>query len=101
MTSTHKVSSEMMDDTPILIIEGDMTSESDADIMKHYRHVREKYMPKNMIINFERTNYINSAGIATLINIIQDLTDHNGKIAMVGLSNHFQKVRISSVLPIL
>jgi len=92
MDNTHKISYEIVENIPILVIEGDMTSEADSDVMKTYKKIREKHAPKNLIINFERTNYINSAGIATLINMIQDIGDSGGRISFVGLSNHFLKV---------
>lgn len=88
----YSVSSNMIGNVPVLIIEGDMTSESDSDVMKTYSELKEKHAPKNIIINFEKTKYINSAGIASLINIIQDLQDTGGKVTFVGLTNHFKKV---------
>jgi len=92
MDSNYRVSSDMKENTPVLVVEGDITSESDSDIMKTYASIKEKHNPANLIINFEKTNYIDSAGIATLINIIQDMGEKNGRVAFVGLSNHFQKV---------
>ncbi len=88
----YSVSSDVIDEVPVLIIEGDMTSESDSDVMKAYFEVKRNQSPKNIIINFEKTKYINSAGIASLINIIQDLQEGGGKISFVGLTNHFRKV---------
>jgi anti-anti-sigma factor len=92
MDNTHKVSSDVISNIPVLIIEGDMTSDADHDVMRTYLQIKEAHSPKNLIINFERTNYINSAGIATLINIIQDIGETGGRISFVGLSNHFLKV---------
>ncbi len=88
----YKVSTGEIDSIPLIIIEGDMTSESDSDVMKTYHELKKKYSPKDLIINFEKTKYINSAGIASLINIIQDLQDISGKVLFVGLTNHFKKV---------
>ncbi len=88
----YSVSLDTIDGIPVLIVEGDMTSESDSDVMKAYNEVKKMQTPKNIIINFEKTKYINSAGIASLINIIQDLQESGGKITFVGLTNHFKKV---------
>ncbi len=88
----YTISSDVVENIPVLIIEGDMTSDSDSDVLKTYSELKEKHTPKNVIINFEKTKYINSAGIASLINIIQDLQDIGGKVSFVGLSNHFRKV---------
>ncbi len=89
---TYSVSLDIMEEVPVLVIEGDMTSESDSDVMKAYNEIKKEHAPKNIIINFEKTKYINSAGIASLINIIQDLQESGGKISFVGLTNHFRKV---------
>ena len=88
----YSVSSDLFENIPVLVIEGDMTSESDSDVMKTYGVLKEKHSPKNIIINFEKTKYINSAGIASLINIIQDLQDGGGRVSFVGLTKHFRKV---------
>ncbi len=92
MEKTHRVSSEIMSNIPVLVLEGDITSEADSDIMASYRELKEKHSPFYLIIDFNKTKYINSAGIATLINIIQDLGDFGGKVVFTGLSQHFQKV---------
>ena len=92
MATAHKVTFEYTEGIPILIIEGDMTSEADAEVMRVFGKLRDKYHPKYLIINFEKTNYINSAGIATLINIIQNINEVGGKESFVGLTGHFQKV---------
>jgi anti-anti-sigma factor len=92
MGIAHKATFEYTEDIPILIIEGDMTSEADAEVMRVFEKLKEKYHPKHLVINFEKTNYINSAGIATLINIIQNINEVGGKVSFVGLTGHFQKV---------
>lgn len=82
----------MQNNIPVMLIEGDITSDADADAKNLYNDIKEKYTPAKIIINFEKTKYINSSGIATLINIIQDINDKNGTIAFVGMSEHLQKV---------
>ncbi len=92
MKYTHKISSDEVDTIPAIVIEGDMTSDADADVKRIYSELMDKYEMDKIIINFEKTKYINSSGIATLINIIQNVNEKNGKIAFVGMSEHFQKV---------
>ncbi|MBP8178153.1 MAG: anti-sigma factor antagonist, partial [Spirochaetes bacterium] len=67
MEKTHRVSSKIISNIPVLILEGDITSEADADIMNEYRQLKEKQAPFYCIIDFTKTKYINSAGIAILI----------------------------------
>jgi anti-anti-sigma factor len=88
----HKISHEVVKKVPVIYIEGDMTSEADDAIMSLYSKIKSEISPSSLVFNFAKTSYINSAGIATLINVIQDMNDNNGKVAFVGLSNHFLKV---------
>lgn len=92
MKYQHNIFTEHTNDIPIIIVEGDLTSEADSDAKKVYNDIKDKFNPNKIIINFEKTKYINSSGIATLINIIQDINEKNGSIAFVGMSSHLQKV---------
>lgn len=91
MEKMFDITSEKISGIPIVYISGDITSESHNRILDYYKKItsQDQY---NLILNFANTAYINSAGIATLINIITDITDKNGKIIFVNLSSHFQKV---------
>ncbi len=86
-----KIFSDVKSGIPVVYMQGDITSDSHAAILEHYQGIT-KENHKNIILNFTHTSYINSAGIATLINIITDITDRDGKIIFVNLSSHFQKV---------
>lgn len=88
----HKISLNTCDGFPVVTIEGDMTSESDDTIMAMFSSIKDSNPLSNLIFDFEKTTYINSAGIATLINIIQEMKDLGGKVLFTGLSDHFQKV---------
>lgn len=86
------ITNDIIDSIPIVFIDGDLTSEADSEVKKVYNNFKEKGYSKKIIINFEKTKYINSSGIATLINIIQDVNENKGAVAFVGLSDHLQKV---------
>jgi anti-anti-sigma factor len=88
----HKIAHEIISNVPVLFIEGDMTSEADEAVISIYEEIKKTTPFSRLIFNFEKTNYINSAGIATLINVIQDMAETGGKVSFVGLSNHFLKV---------
>jgi anti-anti-sigma factor len=85
-----KITSAAIDSIPVMNIEGDLTS--DADIKPVFEEIQKNFSCDKLIINFDKTKYINSSGIAHLINIIQNVNDKNGTIAFVGMSQHFQKV---------
>ena len=92
MKYQYKIFSDKIEDIPIIIIEGDLTSDADADVKNIYANLKEQYTMEKLIINFEKTKYINSSGIATLINIIQDSNERKGTISFVGMSDHLRKV---------
>jgi anti-sigma B factor antagonist len=92
MKYQHKIISDMISNIPVIIIEGDLTSDADGDAKGVYSDIKDKYSSQKLIINFENTKYINSSGIATLIHIIQDVNEKGGVIAFVGMSDHLKKV---------
>ncbi|HOO71962.1 MAG TPA: STAS domain-containing protein [Spirochaetota bacterium] len=92
MKYQFKISSEEIESIPVINIEGDLTSDADGDVKIIYSRLKESYNMEKIIINFEKTKYINSSGIATLINIIQDANERKGKISFVGMSEHLHKV---------
>jgi anti-sigma B factor antagonist len=92
MKYQHKILSDIINNIPVMFIEGDLTSDADGDAKGIYSDIKEKYSSQKLIINFENTKYINSSGIATLIHIIQDVNEKGGVIAFVGMSEHLKKV---------
>jgi anti-anti-sigma factor len=76
---------------PIMCIEGEITSESDEDIVSSYNSIPQEKRSR-VLIDFSKTSYINSAGIAILISLITKASENQGKIEFVGLNAHFRKV---------
>lgn len=91
---TYSIITDHSGEIPTIIIEGDLTSEADEALMSAYHELLNYVAKQNrrIVIDFSKTNYINSAGIATLINLIQDINELDGRITFTGLSNHFLKV---------
>jgi anti-anti-sigma factor len=86
-----RVDLEVSSTIPVLHISGEITSEADDEIMSSYNSIPENKKGK-VILNFTETNYINSAGIATLISLITKASENSGKIEFAGLNPHFRKV---------
>jgi anti-anti-sigma factor len=76
---------------PIIYISGEITSEADEDITNSYASIPLEKRSR-VIIDFSKTAYINSAGIATLISLITKASENQGKIEFAGLNDHFRKV---------
>jgi anti-sigma B factor antagonist len=76
---------------PVISISGEITSEADEEIINAYNNLPQDKKSK-ILIDFSKTAYINSAGIATLISLITKASETNGKIEFCGLNSHFKKV---------
>ena len=78
-------------DVTVIDLKGDVTTFADAKITDAYRTATNNGA-RNLIINFRRSDYINSAGIAILIRIVTEVNRAGQKLAMSGLNDHFQKI---------
>lgn len=76
---------------PVIFLEGEITSEADEEISSAYNSIPSELKNK-VIIEFSKTIYINSAGIASLIGLITKSSEIQGKIEFAGLNSHFKKV---------
>lgn len=75
----------------IIDLKGDVTIFAEDAISKAYREASAK-SPKRIALNFARSEYINSAGIAVIINVVTEARKNYGDTFIVGLTPHFQKI---------
>ena len=78
-------------DVTVIDLKGDVTTFADAKISDAYRQATAAGAQK-LVLNFRRSDYINSAGIAILIRIVTEVNRAGQKLAMSGLNDHFQKI---------
>lgn len=76
----------------ILKIQGDITAQSEPHINKAYKELIDQGPTQLIIIQFEEDAYINSGGIAVLIQILAQTQKNNQQIGITGLSDHFKKI---------
>ena len=76
---------------PVIHIAGEITSEADEEIVNCYASIPAAKKSR-VLIDFSKTAYIDSAGIATLISLITKASENQGKIEFSGLNAHFRKV---------
>ncbi|WP_078128287.1 STAS domain-containing protein [Leptospira alexanderi] len=91
MPDDFKVSVDLAVSVPIIHIEGEITSEADEEILGKYESIPQEKRDR-VILNFQGTSYINSAGIATLISLITKASETKKKVEFAGLNEHFRKV---------
>ena len=91
MTVEFDVNTTFANEIPVINISGEITSEAEGELLSCYKDIPEKKKGR-VILEFSNTKYINSAGIAVLINLINRASEKNYNIEFVGLNQHFRMV---------
>lgn len=86
-----EVATRTEQDVTIIDLKGDVTTFADAKITEAYRSATAAGA-RRIVLNFRRSDYINSAGIAILIRVVTEVNRAGQKLAMSGLNDHFQKI---------
>lgn len=73
----------------VLRFSGDISSTSRNALLGSYAGI-DKSLP--MLLDFSKVDYINSSGIALVIQILMEANKLGQKVAAFGLTPHFQKV---------
>jgi anti-anti-sigma factor len=87
----NEVEIEKHGDIILMDIRGDVTAFSEPSLNGAYNSAKESG-PSKIILKFEEAAYINSGGIAVLIQVLAQTKRNNQKIGITGLSDHFKKV---------
>ena len=88
---SNEIKIESHGDIILLDIRGDVTAFSEPALNSAYNTTKES-RPKKILLKFEEAAYINSGGIAVLIQVLAQTRRANQKIGITGLSDHFKKV---------
>ena len=75
----------------VLNIRGDITAFSETSLGAAYRKASEQGAGK-LLLKIEKEAYINSGGIAVLIQILAQTRRNNQRVAITGISEHFKKI---------
>lgn len=80
------------DGQPILVLRfsGDITSSSKAAVLGTYQGLPRE--AKRILLDFSKVEYLNSSGIALIIQMLMEAGKAGQSIQTFGLSSHFQKV---------
>jgi anti-sigma B factor antagonist len=89
--------------TPIVAIRGDIDLESSPKLRQFLKPKSSEKCPY-LVFDFTEVNYIDSSGLATLIEYFQTAQSFKGKLALCNLSprvrNVFEIVRLQEVFPL-
>jgi len=75
----------------IFDIKGDVTNHSEPFFHEAYKKVSDQGASK-ILFKFDENAYINSGGIAVLIQIMAEMNKNKQHTGITGLSEHFKKV---------
>jgi anti-anti-sigma factor len=91
MEQKNEIKIEKRDSLTVLDIKGDVTILSEPYLNEAYKTVQELQGAK-ILLNFDTNAYINSGGIALLIQLLAQARKNNQQVGITGLSAHFKKI---------
>ena len=91
MNQEIEINLEKHGDITIFDIQGDVTAFSEPYFNEAYENANDQGANK-MLLKFTEGAYINSGGIAVLIQLLAETKRNNQKICITGLSDHFKKI---------
>ena len=91
MSKDIQVSTSHKGDIAVISIKGDVTAMTGEVIGEAYKSESVSSSPK-ILLHFDKDCYINSGGLASLIDIASEGRKKEQKIHAYGLSDHFQKI---------
>ena len=91
MQNKNEITLEKQGSVVIFNIQGDITSFSEPFLNAAYAGANAQGARK-ILLNVQDGTYINSGGIAVLIQILAQTKKNNQQISITGLSDHFKKI---------
>lgn len=88
---TNEIHLEAQGTVTVLDIRGDITAFSESSLGEAYRKASADGAEK-LLLKIEKEAYINSGGIAVLIQILAQTRRTGQKVAITGISEHFKKI---------
>jgi anti-anti-sigma factor len=87
----NRVRLEQHGSVTLLDIQGDITAFSEPFLNEAYKNA-DNQGTNNILLKTERDIYINSGGIAVLIQILAQTKQNNQLIGIIGVSDHYKKI---------
>ena len=82
---------EKRGDVTLFDLQGDVTTFAEPHMNEAYKNATSEGTSK-ILLRFYEDAYINSGGIAVLIQVLAETKQNNQQVAITGLSKHFQKI---------
>ena len=91
MQHSNKIKLEKQGGVTIFNIRGDITSFSEPFLDKAYQKANDQDARK-ILLKIDKDAYINSDGIALLIQLMAQIKRNNQSVVIAGISEHFKKI---------
>ena len=91
MQQDNEIKLEKQGDVTIFDIDGDITSFSEPILDEAYQKAKEQDARK-ILLKIDKDAYINSGGIALLIQLMARIKRNNQSVVISGISEHFKKI---------
>jgi anti-anti-sigma factor len=91
MQHSNEITLETHGAVTIMDIRGDITAFSEPFLNKAYQKTNNQDATK-ILLKIDKDTYINSGGIAVLIQILAQTKKNNQVIGVTGISDHFKKI---------
>ncbi len=91
MDQAAKVRVRIKQNVGIIELSGEVTSQAEQDVTEAFQKLEREGL-KKFLLKFNETTYINSSGLAIVINIVSEARKKKEQFAASGMSKHFEKV---------
>jgi anti-anti-sigma factor len=91
MQNENKITLETQGEVTILDIQGDITAFSEPFLNEAYQSASSRGADK-ILLKMDQQAYINSGGIAVLIQVLAQTKQKGQRIGITGISEHFKKI---------
>ncbi len=91
MQHANEIKLEKQGDVTIMDIQGDITAFSDPFLNSAYQRANDQGTRK-IILKSNPEAYINSGGIALLIQLLAQIKRNDQQVVIAGISDHFKKI---------
>jgi len=76
---------EMKNELTVCHVDGEININSSPDIKKAFDKLISKKTPK-IIVNLAKVTYVDSSGLATLVEILKNMRSYGGKLRLTNMS---------------
>ena len=91
LPNTNEITFEYHGDITLFDIRGDITSFSEPFVNDAYKNANDQGA-KKILLKIDQKSYINSGGIAILIQLLTQTQKNEQVIGIAGVSNHYKKI---------